>query len=42
MLDDFKPYAVLLCGSRGVLAGIALVDIGQLDRVTRNLLHLLG
>ena len=42
VLDHFEPYAVLLCGLGGIGSGIALVDIGQLDRSAGNLLNLFG
>ena len=42
VFDDFEPDAMLLGRVCGVVAGIALIDVGEFDRVARNLLHLLG
>ena len=42
VLDHFEPYAVLLCGVGGIGSGVALVDIGQLDRASGGLLYLFG
>ena len=43
MIDHFQPQAVLLGRFGGVRAGVALVDIGQLDDgAVGHLLHLLA
>ncbi len=42
MFNHFQSHAVLLCRLDRVVAGISLIDIGQLDGVTGNLLHCFG
>jgi len=42
VLDHFEPDAVLLSGFGCVGTGVALVDIGQFDRIARKLLHVPG
>jgi hypothetical protein len=41
MFDHFETYAVIGCGRCDGLAGVTLVDVGQLDGIAGNLLHLL-
>jgi hypothetical protein len=42
VLDHFEPQAVLLCGRGGVWSGVALIDVGQLNRMSGHMLHLFG
>lgn len=42
VLDNLQPDAVLPGGLGRGLAGVALIDIGQIHRVAGHLLHLFG
>jgi hypothetical protein len=42
VLDDFESDAVVLSCGCGVLSGVALIDVGQLDRIASHLLYLLS